>query len=786
MTNTASPKYSWFEQVKRQIESMPAPKTEESIVFRILVQALVIVGIIATDVAAQTDWSLWAVPLSIIGGVFSWYRRSYRNITLKFLLAIAMLGVLFLFLSNLVENLNDSRTTLAGLLVQLQVVHSFDLPRRKDLGYSMIIGLILLGVAGTVSQTMAFAPWLFLFLAIALPTLVLDYRSRLGLEKIDQGIPWFSRKKKQEEGKISQKIDYGNLYPKRLMIILGITLSLGMVFFAVMPRFPSYQLQSFPVGGPTDIQDRQFDNKNKDLINPGYVKEGKEGKEGKTGEGGGGNSPTSGAGLMDDTFYYGFNSKMNQNLRGGMKSQVVLRIRSQAPGFWQALSFDRYTGQGWEISGDQNIETVRRSPWSYRFDLFPNSGFGESKRIIQTYTAVKELPNVIPNLAVPRSIYFPTKEIGLDQNNSLRSPVGLVEGLTYTVVSQVPYRDRTLLGQASQQYSKSIQKRFLQIPPEINDRVRQKAIELLSKSPKPINSVYETALFLAQSLKQNYTVRTDLPYFDKDDDLVEAFLFKYQGGYPDHFSTVLTVMLRSMGIASRLTAGFSPGQFNPFTGYYLVRNTDAYVLTEVYFPRYGWFAFDPIPGHDLFPTTFEDEGNFGLLKRIWDWVAGWLPSPITNFFSLFFTNVIGAFFGFLGWLWRLVSGSLLGALLGLIGAIAAGFLGWIGWQQLKNWLYRRRLAKLPPMSRLYQQLLKLLKNQGYPKNFAQTPMEYLDSLREKLPTERLEIIEEISLAYVSWRYGEQPPNIEYLQKQLNALIRSMEREKSLHFLMKSR
>jgi hypothetical protein len=354
------------------------------------------------------------------------------------------------------------------------------------------------------------------------------------------------------------------------------------------------------------------------------------------------------------------------------------------------------------------------------------------------------------------------------------------------VISEVPYRDRTLLGQASQQYSAGIKKRFLQIPPEINDRVRQKAIELLSKSPKPINSVYEAALFLTQSLKQNYTIQTDLPYFDKEEDLVEAFLFKYQGGYPDHFSTVLTVMLRSMGIASRLTAGFSPGQFNPFTGYYLVRNTDAYVLTEVYFPRYGWFAFDPIPGHELFPTTFEEEGNFGVLKQLWNWVAGWLPSPVTNFFSLLFTNVIRAFFGFLGWLWRLVSGSLLGALLGLIGAIAVGFLGWLGWQQLKNWLYRRQLSKLPPMSRLYQQLLKLLKNQGYPKNFAQTPMEYLDSLRERLPTERLEIIEEISLAYVSWRYGEQPANIEYLQKQLNALIRSMERGKSLNFLVKSR
>jgi len=52
-------------------------------------------------------------------------------------------------------------------------------------------------------------------------------------------------------------------------------------------------------------------------------------------------------------------------------------------------------------------------------------------------------------------------------------------------------------------------------------------------------------------------------------------------------------MLRSIGIPARLVAGFSPGEFNPFTGLYVVRNTDAYAMTEVYFPKYGWF--DPIP-----------------------------------------------------------------------------------------------------------------------------------------------------------------------------------------------
>ncbi|MEB3308955.1 MAG: DUF3488 and DUF4129 domain-containing transglutaminase family protein [Snowella sp.] len=782
MANTVSRKSRWLDQIQERIDSIPQAKTEESIIFRILVQALVIVGIIATDIAAQTEWSIWAVPLSIVGAIFSWYRRKERNIALKFALAIGMLGVLFIFLSNLVVNLNDSRIALAGLLVQLQVLHSFDLPRRKDLGYSMVIGLILLGVAGTVSQTMIFAVWLFLFLAIALPTLALDYRSRLGLESIDQQLAWFSHQAQKVGKSVKSQSVYKAVYPKRLAVILGITLALGLVIFAIMPRFPSYQLQTFPVSSPTDLQNKEFDENNQNVSNPGYVKEGEESTEG---QGGRGNSPLKGAGEMDDTFYYGFNSRINQNLRGGMKQRLVLRIRSQAPGFWRALSFDRYTGQGWEITGDQNISKIRRSPWSYRFDLPLDTGFAKTKRIIQTYTAVTELPNVIPNLASPKSIYFPTREIGLDQNGILRSPVGLLEGLTYTVISEVPYRDRSVLRQAPYEYSKAIKQRYLQIPPEINEKVRQKTLELLSKAPQPINSVYEAALFLTQALKQNYTIQTDLPYFGPDEDLVEAFLFKYGGGYPDHFSTVLTVMLRSIGIPARLTAGFAPGQFNPFTGYYLVHNTDAYVLTEVYFPYFGWFAFDPIPGHELFPPSFEDEETFSVLKQIWNWVAGWLPSPVTNFISLFWTNVIQSLIGFLGWLWRFVSGSLLGAILGLIGAISVGFMGWLGWEQARNWLYRRRLAKLPPMSRLYQQLLKLLRAQGYPKDFAQTPKEYVESLRDQLSAERLEIIEEISLAYGNWRYGEQPANIEYLEQRLKALIRSMEREKSFQFLSKS-
>ncbi|MEB3229031.1 MAG: DUF3488 domain-containing protein, partial [Synechocystis sp.] len=424
----------WFATVKTRLNTLPELKTEESIVFRALVQLMVIVGIVATDIAAQTTWSFWAIPLSIIGAYWSWRRRKQKNIALKFLLAIAMLAMLFIFLGNLLENLNASQVALAGLLVQLQVLHSFDLPRRKDLGYSMVIGLILLGVAGTLSQTLAFAPWLLLFLAVALPTLVLDYRSRLGLAGVETSLPWLKRRQSPQK---DPERGYSPLLPKRLLSLLGITLAFGLVLFAVMPRFPGYKIQSFPVGGPGDIQQQTFDAQNQDIDNPGY----RNGPGGSGGEGDGRNRP----GAIDDTFYYGFNSRMNQNLRGEMTKKLVLRVRSQAPGFWKALSFDRYTGQGWEISNNNDITKLRRSPWSYRFTLDQLYSEMKTERIVQTYSPVTDLPNVIPSLYHPEYLYFPTQEVGIDQNGSLRSPVGLLADLTYTVISEVPVRDRSFL-----------------------------------------------------------------------------------------------------------------------------------------------------------------------------------------------------------------------------------------------------------------------------------------------------------------------------------------------------
>ncbi|MBE9004960.1 DUF3488 domain-containing protein [Fortiea sp. LEGE XX443] len=757
---------NWFSRLpivnnwRQNIQISPLTAVEDSLSLRVLVLALVIMGTVAVDIAAETTFSFWAVPLSVVGAVWSYRYRRNPNVPIKFCIAIGMLIGLGAFFGRLLGELNDTRLALAELLIQLQILHSFDMPRRKDLGYSIVIGLILLGVAATLSQTLAFAPVLLLFLAIALPTLVLNYRSQIGLDK--------SKVKSQKAKEVPLKLNLPFYF-----LLFSLIVGLGLGIFAVLPRFPGYQLRTFPVSSPIDVKGG-FTGRS--IINPGYVRQGNAENQGN----GTGESQTGQPGKLNDSSYYGFNSQINQNLRGNMTPKVVMRVRSQAEGFWRVLAFDRYTGKGWEISRNEDVITLKRSPWSYQIYLSPPATSAQTREVVQTYTVVADLPNLIPAMTHPKEIYFPTPVVAVDKEDGLRSPVGLSEDLTYTVISEVPYRDRTLLGKATTKYPQHIQKYYLQIPPEIASKVRKFTEEILanysrdnvSRVSKTLDSPYEKALYLAQYIKQRYSIPEntfDFPYLSEKEDLVEAFLFKHQGGYPDHFSTVLTMMLRSIGIPARLVAGFSSGEFNPFTGMYVVRNTDAYAMTEVYFPKYGWFAFDPIPNHPLIPPSIEDSQTFSVLRQFWNWVAGWLPSPVTGLFN----NVFGTIFTWttraIAWFFALFTQGWLGILTGLTLGTTIAFFAWLGWVQWREWLQRRWLSKLPPMERLYQQMLQWTALKGLGKHPAQTPLEYAKVSYQHHAPATAQVIDEISQAYVSWRYGGHTPNLHQLRQKWQEL-----------------
>ena len=57
----------------------------------------------------------------------------------------------------------------------------------------------------------------------------------------------------------------------------------------------------------------------------------------------------------------------------------------------------------------------------------------------------------------------------------------------------------------------------------------------------------------------------------------------------------MALMLRMVGIPSRVSSGFAPGGRNPDDATFLVEDLDAHSWVEIFFPGIGWVTFDPTP-----------------------------------------------------------------------------------------------------------------------------------------------------------------------------------------------
>ena len=739
---------------------------EDSIPLRVLVQIFVFISIGAMDSVASSGNSAWAIPLSAIAGVWAWYARRKRNVIVKLFIAIAMIAMLVVFLRDLVRNTDETRLLLARLLIQLQVLHSFDLPRRKDLGYSIVIGLILMALAATLSQTMVFALWLIAFLLLGIPILLLDHRSRLGVP---------TKSFQPEKMGIS-------LLP--LSGLLAIVLVLGLTIFAFLPRLPGFQLRNFPVSVNLSVQ---RDVPRGDILTRQQQNQQQSGN-GTSPNGTGGTGDNNDLETLPPLFAPEIDTVSGSQQSKQRQPELVMRVRSQAELFWRVMAYDEFTGKGWRISRNDptQIRTVRRNPFNYEFFVAqqPHASIGikkplqpvASQDVVQTYTITSpNFPNLVPAASVPKQVFFPSEELDIDPEGMIRGPGPLPEDLTYTVISNVVARDAQQLRLLPNEYPRSVRNYYLQVPANLSPNVRNQALSMIANAKDKdgkliaLDNPYDVVVQIAQSVKQNYAIKP-LKFDESKGDLVSQFI-EQGGGEESHFVSTMAVMLRSLGIPTRYVVGFAPGKFNPFTGLYEVQNIDTQSLVEVYFPVYGWISFDPIPNRPLFPPSLENNRTFGVIQTFWSWIAQFLPSSVTNFFSALFDNIGKFLGGVFNWL---IEMGWIGFAFGLAIAFGIGIGGWALWQFAIWWWQRQRLQKMPIPQRTYQQMLQWLSEQGKPKLSYQTPQEYVASLSDRVSEKQADAIAKITQIYQDWRYGNQAigynlaTELKMLLKQLKA------------------
>ncbi len=80
------------------------------------------------------------------------------------------------------------------------------------------------------------------------------------------------------------------------------------------------------------------------------------------------------------------------------------------------------------------------------------------------------------------------------------------------------------------------------------------------------------------------------------------FVDESRRGYCQHFAGAMTLMLRFLGIPSRVAAGFTSGTYRQ--GTWTVTDHNAHAWVEAWFPGYGWLSFDPTPGRGELAASY--------------------------------------------------------------------------------------------------------------------------------------------------------------------------------------
>jgi len=275
--------------------------------------------------------------------------------------------------------------------------------------------------------------------------------------------------------------------------------------------------------------------------------------------------------------------------------RVVLRAKSlgdvpeNTRVYWRARAYDTYRDGEWEVTvGDVTAFRPRQG------DAADPNHLGR----IEVEFAVSSLTPAMKLLYAPAEIAWLNRSSDLRQVAVDGTVVDVLEATSVeTLLPGDSYRVRSRLAsplegdlrRAGTEYPPWVEQSYLQLPDDFPRRVDQLAREITGGAATPYDKAAAVTAWLRANMR--YDRESIAPPSGRDP--VDWFLFDSRLGFCDYYASAAVLMLRSLGVPSRLAVGFAEGEYNDDTEQYFVSEADLHSWPEVYFPGFGWVEFEP-------------------------------------------------------------------------------------------------------------------------------------------------------------------------------------------------
>lgn len=305
----------------------------------------------------------------------------------------------------------------------------------------------------------------------------------------------------------------------------------------------------------------------------------------------------------------GFSDEVTLDSIGQIRNsrEVAMRLLEEAPldpnreMRFKAATYDVYQGGSWRRS---LMSTVLHRSARARFWLRRQTPQRWVKIYLQPLRS-RSLPLPVDTVVVEPGV----TTLEVDEGGALSFSVAPLEVREYRVGM---IDEPVLIGSRPREPgSATVREPALDLR-GVTPRIRDLAREVMGSG-----SERDRVRRLELHLMQNYEYTLDFRGRTAENP-IESFLFDYRSGQCEYFASSMVLLLRSQGIPARLVTGFLGGEYNPFEGYFIVRESNAHAWVEAWMPGEGWQIFDPTPPAGR-PTGGE-EGVWLLTRQAWDYV----------------------------------------------------------------------------------------------------------------------------------------------------------------------
>ena len=471
----------------------------------------------------------------------------------------------------------------------------------------------------------------------------------------------------------------------------------------------------------------------------------------------------------------GFSDQVTLGEIGEIKqnSSPVMHVYSRGEGYlavrWRGAALTQFDGKRW--FNPRGAEERLRAEG--RRVILRDGPAGLPGRRIDYEVRLSDIASDVVLVAgTPESMVIDVPVWRSTTTGSLRVPRVNGPGLRYAVSSVLD------AGYSDAQLPPAERAQALELPP-LDARIPQLALEMSAGLIGP----EDRARAIESHLRRDYGYTLELLPAPVVDPLA-TFLFTRKKGHCEYFASAMAVMLRTLGIPSRVVTGFQSGVYNPMTGWQVVRASDAHSWVEAWLPQRGWVTFDPTP-IDPSPASFSLWNRAGLLldaaDLFWqDWVVGYDFERQITLAARMQESGRSLRFAWLGDAAAQFETGVRAARAYVLQMIilftlgAAAILYGPGWmRKLRGHLRLRRAqrgeAQSSDATLLYEQMLRTLERRGLQKPPWITPAEF----SRVLPASELSLlVEDLTGAYNEVRFGgrcDAAPRMARLLRRIEAL-----------------